>query len=519
MKVVSASQMADIDRYAIEKMGIPGLQLMESAGSVVAHIAERYTRKIYGQRRIMLFVGKGNNGGDALVAARHLIKKHPEIDTRVVVLVSPDELKGDGLENYRKLTDLAPDSIIHTETLEQLLELKPLAQKTHLLVDGIFGTGFHGSPQGHIGESIFFINSLRKPVIAIDIPSGLNGSTGEVEKMAVKADLTVTFGLPKTGLLFRDGPHYAGRITVADIGFPDEAIESVASNISYLEWKHLRSLLPERPIDAHKGTFGHLFVLAGSVGLTGAAILACSAAMRAGCGMVTLGCPESLNTICESNLIEVVTVPLPQTDARTLDYASADSVFSIINKRKCSALLVGPGLGRHERTTKLVGDIVKHSPVPLIIDADALNALAESSPDILSQAQKPVVITPHPAELSRLIGVSVQDIQHDRPKYAIQCSSLFNVVTILKGHNTIICDTDLNLYVNPTGNNGLATAGTGDVLAGLTGSFIAQGLSPVNAACTAVYAHGKAADLLGHFIGARSMIASDLIKYLPDVLR
>ncbi len=519
MKIVTADQMAAIDRYAIDTMGIPGEQLMEAAGKTVARIAHRYTGKIFKPRNMLFFVGKGNNGGDALVAARYLLREHPDINISVVVLASPDSLSGDALENYRKLAQLAPDVFIHAETLEQLLEVKPLGQKAHLIIDGIFGTGFRGAPHGHMGEAIFFINSLHKPVLSIDIPSGLNGSTGKVEKMAVKASLTVTFGLPKTGLLLLDGPAYAGRISVVDIGFPDAAVASVESKLHYLEWKHLRSKLPLRPVDSHKGTFGHLLVLAGSVGLTGAAMLASNAAMRAGCGMVTLGCPESVNVICETNLIEVITAPLPETDAHTLDLTASEHIFDIIRKRKCSALLIGPGLGRHERTTQLVGDIIKHSSLPLIIDADALNSLSDSSPHVLLRAAQPVIITPHPAELSRLLGVTVADIQADRLKYSMQCATQYGVITILKGCNTIIATPESDIYINPTGNTGLATAGTGDVLAGLIGSFLVQGMDPVDAACTAVYVHGKAADLVGHFIGARSLIASDLIKYLPDALR
>lgn len=519
MKIVTAEQMAAIDRYAIDHMGIPSLELMENAGRAVARIANRCTGRIYGTRRIVLFVGKGNNGGDALVAARYLINEHPDITTKVVLLSSPDELKGDALENFQKLTDIAPHSILHGDTLDKLLEIKLIAQKAHLIIDGIFGTGFHGAPRGHLAEAIFFINSLHKKVMAIDIPSGVNGSSGAVEKMAVNAWLTVTFGLPKSGLLFDQGPAHAGRVTVVDIGFPEEAVASVASDLRYLTWKSLRTLLPDRPVDAHKGSCGHLFVLAGSRGLTGAGILAASAAMRAGCGMVTLGCPKSLDNIFETNLIEVITAPLPETESQTLDVCALDEVLDIIERRKCSAVLIGPGLGRHPQTTELVQALIESSPVPMVIDADALNALADSSPEMFSQANSQIIITPHPGELSRLLGVSIKEIQQDRVRYARKCTDTYGVITILKGNHTVLAARDGAVYVNPTGNSGLATAGTGDVLAGLVGSLLVQGMNPLDAACAGVFIHGKVADTVTHFVGKRSLIASDLIKYLPDILR
>lgn len=519
MKVVTAEQMAQIDAYAIKTSGIPGLKLMESAGKKVAEAAMHALRFIDGRKRVVLFAWHGNNGGDAFVAARYLLERRSDIETKLIFLSTVDKLKDDALAHYKHLVEDHPRAVIHAETLEKLIETRDIAFKAHLIIDGIFGTGFRGSPEGHPSESIFFINGLNKPVLAIDIPSGVNGTTGEVKTIAVNARITVTFGLPKRGLLFKDGPRYAGKIIVADIGFPQDAIDTVNSTLECLDPRKIKKNLPQRPVDGHKMSFGHLFVLAGSEGLTGAAMLASMAALRSGCGMVTLGCPASLNPIFETALTEVITVPLPETEKKTLSDNCIDQVFSTMKHRRCNGLLVGPGLGTHPSTSELVVQIAKQTEYPLILDADALNAIASVSPDVLKECRKPLIVTPHPGELGRLMDLTSAEIQSDRQQYVEQFARNYGTVTILKGKNTVIAHSQLPSYINLSGNTGLATAGTGDVLAGMIGSFLVQGLSPLEAACTGVFFHGKIADYALPFIGERSLIASDLIKYLPEVLR
>lgn len=517
MKIVTSDQMANIDKYAIEKMDVSGEQLMETAGRIAADAAVSFLAKKSGRSKVVVFSGKGNNGGDSFVAARYLMEHN--IDTKVLLLYEPDCFKGDVALNFKRLAGLYPQTLIHAESLEKLLACKKVVEDAHLLVDGIFGTGIKGVPKGHCAEAIFFINGFDKPVLSIDIPSGVNGTSGVVEKMAVKADCTVTFGLPKRGLLFNDGPKYTGKLKVVDIGLPEEAVRQIETDLFYLQFKDLKKMFPKREPDSHKMTFGHLFVAAGSLGLTGAGMLACETALRAGCGMVSLGCPESLNPIFETALREIITIPLPETDSCTIDKNAVAKILAVTKDRNCKAILLGPGLGRHQRTTELVIDIIRRSPCPLIIDADALNALAECKLNVLVQASIPIIITPHPGELSRLLGVSTKKIQSDRYKYVKSASKKFNVITVLKGKYTLVSVPGSFTYLNPTGNSGLATAGSGDVLAGMIGSFLAQGMSQADAACCGVYLHGKTADYIARFRGERSLIASDLIKYLPDILR
>jgi len=517
MKIVTSDQMASIDKHAIETIGIPGEQLMEKAGKMIADVALSFLIKKTSGKKAVVFAGKGNNAGDSFVAARYLMEQ--DIDTKLILLYEPDSLKGDAALNFKRVAESYPQILIHADSLEKLLLCENDVQEADLIIDGIFGTGFKGAPRGHSAEGIFFINGFHKPILSIDIPSGLNGTTGVVEKMAVKADCTVTFGLPKTGLLFKDGPKYTGKLKIVDIGFPDKSVETVDSELFYIQNKEIRKNFHKREPDSHKMTFGHLFVVAGSVGLTGAAMLASLAALRSGCGMVSLGCAESLNAIFETALPEVITYPLPETSGKTIDKQAYSKVLSLVKDRNCGAILIGPGLGRHQRTTELVIDIIKHSPCPLVIDADALNALAECKLNILQHASVPIIITPHPGELARMLGVSTKDIQEDRYKYVKLASKKFNVVTVLKGKNTLISIPGGVTYLNPTGNSGLATAGSGDVLAGILSSFLVQGMSLADSACCAVYLHGKTADYIAEFRGERSLIASDLIQYLPDILR
>ena len=517
MIIVTSEQMASIDKHAIETIGIPGERLMEKAGKIVADVALLFLAKKTGRRKAVIFAGKGNNAGDSFVAARYLMEQ--DIETKLLLLYEPDCLKGDAALNFQRIAESYPQILVHADSLEKLLSCEKYVKEADLLIDGIFGTGFKGAPRGHSAEGIFFINGVHKPVLAIDIPSGLNGTTGVVEKIAVKADCTVTFGLPKTGLLFNDGPKYAGKLKIVDIGLPDKSVATAELDLFYIRNKEICQKFHKREPDSHKMSFGHLFVVAGSVGLTGAAMLSSQAALRSGCGMVSLGCAKSLNPIFETTLPEIITYPLTETTSQTIDKQAYSKVLSLVKDRNCGAILIGPGLGRHQRTTDLVVDIIKHSPCPLIVDADALNALAECKLNILKHASVPVIITPHPGELARLLGVSNKDIQENRYKYVKLASKKFNVVTVLKGRNTLVSVPGGVTYLNPTGNSGLATAGSGDVLAGMLGSFLVQGMSPADAACCAVYLHGKTADYIAKFRGERSLIASDIIKYLPDILR
>ncbi|MCB1196197.1 NAD(P)H-hydrate dehydratase [bacterium] len=519
MKVVTAQQMAQIDEYAIKKLGIPSAHLMETAGIKVAEYVHAFLQKIPSNKKsIVLFAWKGNNGGDAIVAAHCLLDKDPTIDLKLIYLAPIDKLQGDALFHYSRLLEKYPSSIIHADTPEQLKETERYVQSANVIIDGIFGTGFLGEPIGQPAEAIKFINSCRKPIIAWDIPSGVNGTTGKAS-LAVKAQITLTIGLPKYGLLFADGPEYTGKIQVIDIGFPTEAINSVESNLHYLTKRWIKGLLPERQENSHKNTFGHLFIIGGSSGLTGSVILAAQAALRSGCGMVTVCCPESVNSVIESGFTEAITCSLPETDKKTIHHLALGQLFPVMKDRRCSAVLIGPGLGKHPQTTKFVIDFIQKCPYPLAIDADALNALAMVNTNLLNKTASPTVITPHPGEFSRLIHKDTDDIQSHRLSYAEYFTKNHNTTLILKGKNTLITAKNSPRFINPTGNNGLATAGSGDVLAGMLGAFLALGLPSIKAACCATFYHGMAGEFAAKTFGTRSMIASDIVHSLHHAFR
>ena len=519
MKVVNSEQMASIDRYAIDKCGIPGYQLMEEAGVVIARKAVKFLHHYCLPEQIAIFAWHGNNGGDAMVAAWHLLKKMADIETHVYFLSTPDKLSADALRQYKRMEQDFPEYLHNITSEKELAGIKNASKKAGLIIDGVFGTGFQGTPHGFAAEVLAFMNRIKRPVLSIDIPSGLNGTTGTVTGVAIKANVTVTFGLPKIGLLINDGPKYVGKLIVENIGFPEEAVGSVRSDIEWLERKEMKRLLPPRPIDAHKMTFGHLLTIAGSRGMTGAGIMAAQAALRTGCGMVTLGCPASLNSIFETVLTEPITIALPETDAGTISAEAIGFIRAAIRERRFSATLIGPGLGRHPSTTELVHEILRTSPHPVILDADAINAVAESDTCSLSKCDVPVILTPHPGEMGRLLKCSTEEIQKDRITAIRECANRFGAVTLLKGHNSMVTAPNVPIFINTTGNSGLATAGSGDVLAGMIGSLLVQDMTPLEAACAGVYFHGKAGDYSVTSIGQRSMIASDLIKNICNILK
>jgi len=520
MKIVTADQMAMVDKHAIEKMNISSLYLMQNAGKKIAREVFRLSWFLHHYGDVALFAYKGKNGGDAIVATRYLCKRpYSCFKSRLILLCRPEELTGDSLYNYKRLVRCHPESIIYADTFEKLQELRGFVSDCGIIVDAIFGTGFKGTPKGHAANAISFIRGFNKYVLSIDIPSGVNGNTGEVEDIAVKADTTVTFGLLKRGLICGDGAEHAGKIKVVDIGLPEESINSVESDLECLEYAKMKSLVVKHSENSHKLSFGHAFILAGSTGYTGAAVMASQAALRAGCGMVTLGCPGSLHDIFAVKLTEVIIKPLCETEVHTLHEDCIDSVLETMEKRKCNVMVIGPGIGIHASTTKLVAGLIRKSPYPVVIDADALNAVAQINPEIFLEKKSEIVITPHPGEFGRLTNVSPSEIQSDRFGYAKQFAKKYGVITVLKGKNTVICSPDGDTYVNITGNSILATAGTGDVLAGMIGSFIAQGIKPLDAACKAVYFHGIMGDIAIRKFGKRGLIASDLIYILPRLIK
>lgn len=507
MKLVTAEKMRAIDKEAIEKRGMPGPHLMERAGQ---GIAEQIRDQILFGRTgasFAIFCGKGNNGGDGFVIARYLHQYGSKV---AVYFPGPSEaLSDDARLNYNR----AVKEKIEINELSGSGDL-PSMLDCDYIIDAIFGTGFSGAPRGILSEIISYINKQGKAVIAVDCPSGLNVDTGQHEGEVVDADFTFTLALPKYGLYLSPGRELAGIVDIVPIGIPDEVIDSFHIRENLITRENVASLLPQRKPEGHKGDFGKLFVLAGSTGLTGAATLCAHAAARSGLGLVTVGCPASLNPILEMKLTEPMTYPLPDVARKgALALRGLGEIRQII--RESDALVIGPGVGRHHETRELIQRIVADLAKPAIIDADGLNAFEKNRAPLEGEHTE-LVLTPHPGEFRRLINEEIPAALPSRFDLVRQYAAKYNSVIVLKGSPSIVVDTDGELYLNPTGNDGMATGGTGDVLSGIIGSFLAQGLSPLHAAVCGVYLHGLAGDLAASELGKRSLIAGDLIDFLPD---
>jgi len=508
VKIVTAEQMRELDRKAIQERGVPSLALMENAGRAVAEAAQRLTEDCP-KRPIVVLCGRGNNGGDGFVAARHLVEMGRKVE--VLLAAARADIAGDARENLSRLeaAGILPTEIADTESVPRAFN------HASLLIDALLGTGLSGKVRGPIGKLIEIINASGKPVLAVDIPSGLDADTGEPLGIAVRAAETVTMGLPKLGLYLYPGIDHAGRVTVADIGFPSNLIAESAAVADLTGRAWVRMLLPERPRSAHKGRFGRVLVIAGSVGMTGAACLCGDAALRIGAGLVTVGCPASLNDILEVKLTEVMTLPLPETYERTLDTRALAVILE--HAEAANVLAIGPGISRHPDTAVLVRRLVARVDKPMVIDADGLNAFADASV-LLEGDHAPAVLTPHPGEMSRLMGVPTEKIQARRAYFSEAAANRFRSVIILKGACSLIAEPGRHLALNPTGNPGMATGGTGDVLTGIVAGLIAQGLLPFEAAAAGAYLHGLAGDIAARQVGEASLVAGDVLAALPQAI-
>ncbi len=507
MKLVTAEQMRLIDKETIENRGIPGPELMENAGR---GIAEGIRDNILGDtegRKLAVICGKGNNGGDGFVVARYLHQWGCEVE---IYYPAPDEkLSEDARLNFIKVKELG----IPLHAIKEKNQL-PARLDTECIIDAVFGTGFSGSPRGLLGDFIEYINAQELPVIAVDCPSGLNVDTGQHEGAGVRAMYSFPLASPKIGMYYSPGRELCGLVETVPIGVPDDVYAQFDIRENLITPELVESLLPERKPDGHKGTFGKLFMVAGSMGLTGAACLASLASARAGLGLVTLGCPRSLNPILETKLTEVMTYPLPEVgDKGVLSKRALGEIKKEIAIR--DAVIIGPGIGRHHETFELVHRLVGSLEKPAIIDADGLNAFEKDRTEL--EGEHPtLVLTPHPGEFRRLIDKDLPSDLYELYDLVRNYSRKYNAVIVLKGSPTVVVNIDGQLYLNPTGNNGMGTGGTGDVLSGIIGSFLAQGMAPSEAAICAVYIHGLAGDLAAAELGYRSMIAGDLIDYLSE---
>ncbi|HEX7879325.1 MAG TPA: NAD(P)H-hydrate dehydratase, partial [Candidatus Eisenbacteria bacterium] len=495
--LVRAAQMREIDRTAIQEMGVGSLDLMETAGravaeAVLAHFGAEEAR------RVLVVCGKGNNGGDGLVAARYFAAAGCR--PRVVVIGSEAELSDDARAMLARWTATggATEFLPDDGAVMRFFQNPPACD---VAVDALLGTGATGQPRGPVLEAIRGLNRLGRPIAAIDIPSGIDADSGAVPGAAVDADLTVTLGLPKRGLWLYPARERAGVVEVADIGLPREASLSADVRDFLVQDEDAPAWLPAWPRNAHKGTRGRLLIVGGSEGLTGAPCLAAGAALRVGAGLVTVGAPSGLVDILAAKLTEAMTLALPQAPARCLAPEAMAAVESFDTVR-LSAAVLGPGLSRREPAAAFARAMVAAFDRPMVVDADALHAF-ENQPDLLARrragtttgAAGPLVLTPHPGEAAWLMGQPAHAIDVGRIDLAREWSARLGQVIVLKGAPTVIGSPEGEAFVNPTGGPLLATGGTGDVLAGLIGGLLAQGASPLNAALLGVWLHGFLADL------------------------
>ena len=510
MKLVTAEQMRGFDNAAINSFNVPSLELMENAGRrTVEVILEKYGDPL--GRTVAVFAGPGNNGGDVLVIARLLAARLAR--PVVFLLVPADKLKGDPAVNYSRLLEL-PVKIIEIRNEEELRTAAIILKQCWTVVDGLFGTGLTRPITGIFAAAVQILNEAPCPVIAVDIPSGLNTDTGESLGACVQADLTVTFGQAKIGQVVHPGREYTGLLEVVDIGIPEKAVNEADIRLELLG-NEVGRWLPERKPLAHKGSFGHLLVVAGSLGKSGAAMLCGAGGLRVGTGLVTLCVPYELNQVVESGLWEAMTVPL-QSAAHGILSIEDYTVIRDAQQDK-DAMVIGPGIGTADETAELIIKLYRETKIPVLVDADGLNILAADKSTLLKETAGPRILTPHPGEMSRLTGIATGTIMRNRVAVTQEFAAEYNVFVVLKGADTLVCDPRGNTAINPTGNPGMATGGMGDVLAGIIGGFLAQGLSPWQACCLGAYSHGLAGDRLAEETAA-GYLASELADQLPFVL-
>ena len=512
MYLVTAAEMQKMDRSTIESFGIPGLVLMENAGREATRVLLN-TFKDIRNKKVGVIAGRGNNGGDGFVIARYLAQKG--ISVTVYLLAQKTMVKGDAAANLKLLAPVGVP-VIEMPDKPSFLESRTALRHQNIWVDAILGTGLKSDVKGYFKEIIEFVNASNKPVLAVDIPSGLNADTGHPCGVCVRAHTTATFAFAKTGQILFPGAAYTGNLEIIDIGIPPHIAESVGPLQHLLTPDMIRNALWPRPPDAHKGHTGHLLTVAGSPGKTGAAAMTALSAMRAGAGLVTLGIPKSLNPVLEVQLIEAMTCPLPETADGTLAESSFDVIKHQFSGKKCLAL--GPGLGTAGETRKLVHRILQESPIPVVIDADGLNFLAGHT-QMLKHLNIPVILTPHPGEMARLMDSTTSEVQKDRINCARGFAVEFNVHVVLKGARTVIAHPDGNVFVNPTGNSGMASGGMGDVLTGLIAGFMTQAYSPESATHVGVYLHGAAADDLAQKSGPYGFLATEVMNAIPRQIK
>lgn len=509
MRILTAEAMREVDRAAIEDLGIPSLVLMENAAlGVVAAIGEAFGET----ESAAVFCGPGNNGGDGLAVARLLSVRG--WDVRIVLVTGGRELSADAAVHLGICRKMELP-VREVETEDDLPEALEDAAECDLLVDALFGTGLARPLTGVFAQAVEAMNELPIPCVAVDLPSGLSGSRAEPFTPHVQAALTVTFAAPKVAHVFPPAADAVGEMVVTDLGIPSNLVEDVeeeAGDLHLLRGEEIAELLPPREAGTHKGDYGHALLVAGSNGKAGAAILAARSIVRAGAGLVTVAVPEPIVQTVDLGSIESMTLELPSSPAGQITEAAVDAVLDAAEGK--AVLALGPGLGQEPATADAIRRIVLDGPLPLVLDADGLNAFAGRAGE-LAERRSETVLTPHPGELGRLLGIPTAEVQADRIAAARRAAEETGAIVVLKGSLTLVAS-GRAVFVNPTGNPGMATGGSGDVLTGLIAGLLAQGLDALDATLLGVYLHGLAGDIAAEFQGEVSLAAGDLIDALPE---
>lgn len=510
MYVLTNEQMQNVDKETIDRI-CPGIELMERAGrQITEYILHRFGPE---PQKAVIFVGPGNNGGDGLVIARLLAREGWTCS--VHLMKPPSDFTPDASKNYQRLAKvMKKNNKVHefdANWPDWPAQVEEDTADADVLVDAIFGTGIAGAPRGKALDMIELLNSLPEPVVSVDIPSGVNGSTGETPGEAVFADETVTIGAPKMGSLFHPGKAHGGVVNVVDIGFPDEIIEKHASDVYLLDRLDAASALPARDPATHKFGAGTLLLIAGSDQYRGAALLAGEAALRSGCGMVYVGVPAPIRAQIDVELREAITFALPATADGTVA-EDAPTVLAPYLER-ADAVAIGPGMGRHPETDRFIQSFVASCEKPVVIDADGITAFAGQA-ELLAERTAPAVISPHSGELARLIGADVPAAVPERIAKTKEIAGTLGLTLLHKGAPSLVATPGEGLWINAHGTSALASGGTGDVLTGLIGGLLAQGATPSEAARVACFLHGRSGELAATEMGVRGVIAGDLFLYL-----
>ena len=510
MFVVTSNQMYQAECSAV-KRGMTFPQLMENAGTACAKIIKkRFCITRENPRRVLVICGKGKNGGDGFVIAR----KMWEYGCKVTVMLACGEPKAKDAADMFSLVESAGIDIIRYDS--NLTVLKQYLDETDIIVEAVFGTGFSGSLNQSLSVLAQAVNSASTPLVSIDVPAGANCDSATVSGTVFKADITIAVSAYKPIHIMKPCCKYCGRLEVADIGITDEDFKSLDSVACFtLDARDIKEMLPKRKPVSNKGTYGHALCVCGSMRMTGAAYLSVSGALRCGAGLVTAAFPKSAYAAIAPKLTEPLLLPLEPNFEGTLAFSAMADILEA--SKRASAVLIGCGLGFNKDTVHLVTNLVKELKAPMIIDADGINALSTNI-DILKEARAPIILTPHPGEMSRLCGKSVAEIIENPIATAYEFAKEYGVTVALKTANTVVCGGNpVKIYVNATGNSGLARGGSGDLLAGMAVSFLAQGMSPFNAAVSSVYLHGLCADAVAEKTSMRGMLPSDVLNYLPEL--